>query len=39
MAMKPEEVLRVIQAARGNAICIPTMTTGPAWRAPLRMST
>src|SRR5438552_7386925 len=32
MAMKPEEVLRVIQAARGNAICIPTMTTGPAWR-------
>jgi hypothetical protein len=22
MAMKPEEVLRVIQAARGNAICI-----------------
>src|SRR5438093_9171210 len=32
MAMKPEEVLRVIQAARGNAICIPTMTTAPAWR-------
>jgi len=32
MAMKPEDVLRVIQAARGNAICIPTMTTGPAWR-------
>jgi sulfopyruvate decarboxylase subunit beta len=32
MAMKPEDVLRVIQAARGDAICIPTMTTGPAWR-------
>jgi thiamine pyrophosphate-dependent acetolactate synthase large subunit-like protein len=32
MAMKPEDVLRVIQAARGNALCIPTMTTGPAWR-------
>jgi thiamine pyrophosphate-dependent acetolactate synthase large subunit-like protein len=32
MAMKPEEVLKVIQAARGNAICVPTMTTSPAWR-------
>ena len=32
MAMKPEEVLRVIQAGRGDAICVPTMTTGPAWR-------
>jgi sulfopyruvate decarboxylase subunit beta len=30
--MKPEEVLRVIAAARGTAICIPTMTTAPAWR-------
>jgi thiamine pyrophosphate-dependent acetolactate synthase large subunit-like protein len=30
--MKPEEVLRVIAAARGSAICIPTMTTAPAWR-------
>ncbi len=30
--MKPEDVLRVIAAARGNAICIPTMTTAPAWR-------
>jgi sulfopyruvate decarboxylase subunit beta len=32
MAMKPEDVLRVIQAARGDAICVPTMTTLPAWR-------
>jgi sulfopyruvate decarboxylase subunit beta len=32
MAMKPEEALRVIAAARGDAICIPTMTTAPAWR-------
>jgi len=31
-AMKPEDVLRVIAAARGTAICIPTMTTAPAWR-------
>jgi phosphonopyruvate decarboxylase len=31
-AMKPEDVLRVIAAGRGNAICIPTMTTSPAWR-------
>ena len=27
--MKPEEVLKVIAAARGNAICVPTMTTSP----------
>jgi phosphonopyruvate decarboxylase len=32
MAMKPEDVLRVIAAARGDAICVPTMTTAPAWR-------
>ncbi len=32
MAMKPEDVLRAIAAARGEAICIPTMTTAPAWR-------
>jgi phosphonopyruvate decarboxylase len=32
MAMKPEDVLRIIAAARGDAICIPTMTTSPAWR-------
>src|SRR2546429_9937826 len=32
MAMKPEDVLRVIAAARGDAICVPTMTTSPAWR-------
>jgi phosphonopyruvate decarboxylase len=32
MAMKPEEVLRVIAAARGGAIVVPTMTTAPAWR-------
>ncbi len=31
-AMKPEDVLRIIQAARGDAICVPTMTTAPAWR-------
>src|SRR5262245_42692534 len=30
--MKPEDVLRVIAAHRGTAICIPTMTTAPAWR-------
>jgi thiamine pyrophosphate-dependent acetolactate synthase large subunit-like protein len=30
--MKPEDVLRVIAAARGTAICVPTMTTSPAWR-------
>lgn len=32
MSMKPEDVLRVIAAARGEAICVPTMTTSPAWR-------
>jgi phosphonopyruvate decarboxylase len=32
MAMKPEDVLRIIAAQRGNAVCIPTMTTSPAWR-------
>jgi phosphonopyruvate decarboxylase len=32
MAMKPEDVLRVIAANRGDAICVPTMTTSPAWR-------
>ncbi|MGH7276816.1 MAG: thiamine pyrophosphate-dependent enzyme [Candidatus Rokuibacteriota bacterium] len=32
MAMKPEDVLRAIAAARGDAICLPTMTTAPAWR-------
>jgi len=30
--MKPEEVLRMIAAQRGSAICVPTMTTGPEWR-------
>src|SRR5262252_3340590 len=30
--MKPEDVLRTIAAVRGPAICIPTMTTAPAWR-------
>ena len=24
--------LKAIAAARGNAICVPTMTTSPAWR-------
>ena len=32
MPMKPEDVLRIIAAARGDAICVPTMTTAPAWR-------
>jgi phosphonopyruvate decarboxylase len=31
--MKPEDVLRRIAAARGDALCVPTMTTAPAWRA------
>ena len=30
--MKPEEVLKLIAAARGTAICVPTMTTAPARR-------
>src|SRR3984893_17132111 len=30
--MKPEEVLRLIAAQRGSAVCVPTMTTGPEWR-------
>jgi sulfopyruvate decarboxylase subunit beta len=30
--MKPEDVLRLIASARGSAICVPTMTTAPAWR-------
>ena len=30
--MKPEDVLHVVAAARGDAICVPTMTTSPAWR-------
>src|SRR5262249_7960973 len=30
--MKPEDILRAIAAARGTAICVPTMTTSPAWR-------
>jgi phosphonopyruvate decarboxylase len=32
MAMKPEDILRAIAAARGDAVCVPTMTTLPAWR-------
>jgi len=32
MAMKPEDVLKIIAANRGDAICVPTMTTSPAWR-------
>jgi thiamine pyrophosphate-dependent acetolactate synthase large subunit-like protein len=32
MAMKPEDVLSIIASGRGNAVCIPTMTTAPAWR-------
>jgi len=30
--MKPEEILKLVAAARGTAICVPTMTTSPAWR-------
>jgi len=30
--MKPEDVLKLIAAQRGTAICVPTMTTSPAWR-------
>jgi sulfopyruvate decarboxylase subunit beta len=30
--MKPEEILRAIAEVRGHAICVPTMTTSPAWR-------
>src|SRR3989304_3656147 len=33
MLMKPEDVLRLIAAQRGSAICVPTMTTAPAWRS------
>jgi thiamine pyrophosphate-dependent acetolactate synthase large subunit-like protein len=33
MAIKPEDALRAIAAVRGDAICIPTMTTSPAWRS------
>jgi sulfopyruvate decarboxylase subunit beta len=32
MAMKPEDVLRAVAAARGDAIVVPTMTASPAWR-------
>src|SRR5919198_1020221 len=32
MAIKPEDILKAIAGARGNAICVPTMTTSPAWR-------
>lgn len=30
--MKPEDVLRVIAAQRGDAVCVPTMTAAPGWR-------
>jgi len=32
MALKPEDVLLAVAKARGDAICVPTMTTAPAWR-------
>jgi thiamine pyrophosphate-dependent acetolactate synthase large subunit-like protein len=32
MAIKPEDALQAIHAARGDAVCVPTMTTSPAWR-------
>jgi phosphonopyruvate decarboxylase len=31
--MKPEAVLRLNAAARGEAVVVPTMTTAPAWRS------
>jgi phosphonopyruvate decarboxylase len=31
--MKPEEALQVVAELRGDAICVPTMTTAPAWRS------
>jgi len=33
MAINPEEALRAIAAHRARAVCVPTMTTSPAWRA------
>jgi sulfopyruvate decarboxylase subunit beta len=33
MALSPESALAALAAARGDAICVPTMTTAPAWRA------
>ena len=33
MAIRPEAALRAIAAARRTAVCVPTMTTSPAWRA------
>lgn len=32
MPMRPEDILKMIADARGDAICVPTMTTAPAWR-------
>ena len=32
MAIKPEDALRAIAEVRGDAVCVPTMTTAPAWR-------
>jgi phosphonopyruvate decarboxylase len=32
MPIKPEAALRAIAAVRGDAICVPTMSTAPAWR-------
>jgi phosphonopyruvate decarboxylase len=32
VAIRPEDALRAIAAAAGGAICVPTMTTAPAWR-------
>jgi phosphonopyruvate decarboxylase len=33
MIQKPEDILRAIVAARGDAVVVPTMTTAPAWRS------
>jgi phosphonopyruvate decarboxylase len=32
MAMKPEDVVRVVAEMQGDGIVVPTMTTAPAWR-------
>jgi sulfopyruvate decarboxylase subunit beta len=32
MITRPEDALRAVAAVRGDAVCIPTMTTAPAWR-------
>jgi phosphonopyruvate decarboxylase len=33
MGLSPEAVLEALAAARGDALCVSTMTSAPAWRA------